>query len=221
MRTRFPQSPNGKGSQRWIQLLVNDHPKLLDRAIGIGRIAWTSPLRSDDFAEYRDGAAFDRMGATLAKRPLNAFWPDGGPQWDALGRADSGEFIILEAKAHIPEMFSKPCGAGATSLKRIVRSLDEVKHAMRARPGLDWSQRFYQYANRLAHAYLLNRANLLPARLVFLNLIGDPDMDGPETRASWEAAIEVVHEALGIRSRVPSYVQDIFIDVRPSPPVLA
>jgi hypothetical protein len=211
MRTRFPQPQSKKGSQRWIQSLVNDHSAVLDTAIGLGPITWRSPLRADDFAEYRDNPAFEQLGATLARRPLNTFWPAGGPQWDGLGRARSGEFVLLEAQAHIPEMFSNPCGAAGTSLKRILKSLDEAKAALRARPGLDWSLRFYQYANRLAHAYLMNQLNRLPAKLVFLHLIGDPDMDGPETRASWEAAVEVVHEALGIRGRVPSYVQDAFV----------
>jgi hypothetical protein len=221
MRTRFPQPESKRGSQRWIQALVNDHPTVLEAAIGLGPITWCSPLRADDLAEYRDTPAFDRMGARLARRPLNTFWPAGGPQWDALGCARSGEFVLLEAKAHIPEMFSNPCGAAGASLKRILRSLSETKAALRARPGLDWSQRFYQYTNRLAHAFLMNQLNRLPTKLVFLHLVGDRDMDGPETRASWEAAIEAVHEAVGIRGRVPSYVRDVFIDVRSSPPVVA
>jgi hypothetical protein len=201
-------------------VLVNDHPDVLERAIGVGPIEWRSPLRSDDFAEYRDGPAFDRIGAVLNKRPLSTFWPSGGPQWDALGRAESGELLIVEAKAHVPEMFSNPTGAAGNSLKLVLKSLDETREGMRARPGLDWSQRFYQYANRLAHAYLLSKLNHLPARLVFLNCVGDAKVDGPETRAAWEAGIQVAHEALGIRGRVPKYLQDVFVDVRPSPPVV-
>jgi hypothetical protein len=30
----------------------------------------------------------------------------------------------------------------------------------------------------------------------------------------WEAAIAVMHEALGIRGKVPRYVHDVFVDVR-------
>jgi hypothetical protein len=85
---------------------------------------------------------------------------------------------------------------------------------------LDWCQRFYQYANRLAHAYLVHQLNALPCRLVFLHFIGDSDMGGPETKESWEAPIAVVHEALGLTGRVPRYIGDAFIDIRPSPPVV-
>ena len=38
-------------------------------------------------------------------------------------------------------------------------------------------------------------------------------MNGPETAREWQAAIDVLHEALGIRGRVPSYVSEVFIDV--------
>jgi hypothetical protein len=39
-------------------------------------------------------------------------------------------------------------------------------------------------------------------------------MRGPETEREWKAAITVLHEALGLRGRIPPYVSDIFIDVR-------
>jgi hypothetical protein len=58
-------------------------------------------------------------------------------------------------------------------------------------------------------------------RLVFLHFIGDVDMDGPSTRREWEAALTVLHEALGFRGRVPRYVAEIFIDVRPAVPAVA
>ncbi len=38
-------------------------------------------------------------------------------------------------------------------------------------------------------------------------------MNGPDTKPEWQAAIEVLHEALGIRGRVPPYVWDVFIDL--------
>jgi hypothetical protein len=221
MRTRFPQPLCTKGSQCWVQLLVNKHQSVLEEAIGVGPITWGSPLENDEYAEYRDQPAFDRIDAKPTKCPLSRFWPSGGPQWDALGRAQSSELIIVEAKAHIPEMFSNRTGAAGPSLNQIRKSLRKTKKGMRARPGLDWSERFYQYANRLAHAYWLQKVNGLPTRLVFLHFIGDAEMDGPETRASWEAAIEVAHEALGLRGRVPRYVQDAFIDVSRTPPVVA
>jgi len=211
---RFPQPAGHKGSLRWIQQLVNEHANILDGAIGLGRIDWRSPRADDDFAEYRDQAFLDRLNVELQTVPLAKFWPARGPQWDALGRARSGEIILVEAKAHIPEIMSSGSKASHDSLAKIRKAFAATESALRAKPGLDWAERFYQYATRLAHAHLLHKLNRVPTRLAFVYFIGDPDLDGPTTRREWEAAITVLHEALGISGRVPGYVTDVFIDIR-------
>ena len=211
--SRFPQKKAIRGSQRWLQFFVNERPDYLNKTIGLGNIKWLSPLMSDEFAEYRDKAFLDLLGIQLKSYPLSDFWTNGGPQWDALGISESGEAILVEAKAHIQEIFSPPSQASPESLKRIVKSLAETSSAFHAQPGLDWSCRFYQYANRLAHAFFLNKLNNVPTRLLFIYFTGDTEMNGPETAREWQAAIDVLHEALGIRGRVPSYVSEVFIDV--------
>jgi hypothetical protein len=219
---RFRQSPGNRGSQRWIQRAIELAPRELSDAIGCGPVEWRSPLVSDEYAEYRDQAFLDRLGITLQKRSLESFWPVGGPQWDALGVARSGEVVLVEAKAHISEMLSSASGATAVaSVDRIRQSLHETASALGAGPGVDWSQRFYQYTNRLAHGYLLQELNGIPTRLIFLYFTGDTDMGGPETAREWRAAIEVLHEALGIRGRVPRYVADAFLDVNRLQPLAA
>jgi len=60
----------------------------------------------------------------------------------------------------------------------------------------------------------------VPTRLVYVYFVGDPDLDGPTGKREWVAAINVLHEALGIRGRVPSYVVDVFVDIRTQPPTL-
>lgn len=211
--SRFVQQPGSRGSQRWLQHFVNHDPLALDAAIGVGPIKWLSPLSSDDFAEYRDKAFLDRLGITLPRRPLDSFWPSRGPQWDALGRADSGECVLVEAKAHIAEVFSPKTAASEASAQVIRHALAETTAGLGALPGLDWSLRFYQYANRLAHAYLLQQLNDVPTILVFLYFVGDKDMNGPASRAEWEGAIQVLHEALGMRGRLRNYVRDAFLAV--------
>ncbi|MDP2754285.1 MAG: hypothetical protein Q8P40_07840, partial [Nitrospirota bacterium] len=171
--SRFPQKKATRGSQRWLQFFVNERPDYLNKTIGLGNIKWLSPLMSDEFAEYRDKAFLDLLGIRLKNRLLSDFWPNGGPQWDALGFSESGEAILVEAKAHIQEIFSPPSQASPKSLKRILKSLDETSSALRAQPGLDWSRRFYQYANRLAHAFLLKELNDIPIRLLFIYFTGD------------------------------------------------
>ncbi len=212
--TRIRQGRKLRGSQRWIQDLVNTYPEVLDEAIGLGKIDWRSPLVEDDYAEYRDEAALDRIDFHLRHRSLESFWPTRGPQWDALGKAESGEAILVEAKAHIGELFSGATRASETSARKIRASLREVMTGLHAKPGLDWSSRFYQYTNRLAHGYLLSRLNKLHCRLVFLYLIGDTEMNGPGTRAEWEAATRVLHEALGLPRSPARFVAEVFVDLR-------
>ena len=78
--SRFVQQRSSRGSQRWIQELVNDHPIILEDAIGMGRIEWISPLASDGYAEYRDNAFLDCIEIKPLKRSLLSFWPPRGPQ---------------------------------------------------------------------------------------------------------------------------------------------
>lgn len=216
---RFPQPRGTKGSLRWIQYLVNEHPDVLTRSIGLGSVDWCSPRADDEYAEYRDQAFLDRLGVKLVKRTLADFWPPRGPQWDALGRAASGEAVLVEAKAHVAELLSPPTQATDASAGLIRHSLSEAASALGATPGTDWSQRFYQYGNRLAHAWLLAEVNALPVRLAFVHFIGDADMGGPTSRREWEAASMVLHEALGLRGRMPRYVTEAFIDVRSPVPI--
>jgi hypothetical protein len=201
--------------------LVNRYPTVLDSAIGSGRIDWRSPLASDEFAEYQDGEFLGRLGLTLKMRTLGDFWPSGGPRWDALGRAEDGTAILVEAKAHLAELFSPPSRAAVDSLARIRRALEEVAKDLAATPGCDWTMRFYQFTNRLAHGHLLQRLNGVPTQLVFLYLIGDAEMDGLRTRREWEAVLAVLDEALGLRGRMPTYVTHAFIDVSGPVPLVA
>src|SRR5206468_6978510 len=157
--SRFPQKLCARGSQRWMQWFVNHAPLVLDSEIDLGPIDWRSPLRDDGYAEYRDAAFLERLGITLPRRPLDTFWPRGGPQWDALGRAASGEAVIVEAKAHLNELYSPATAASESSLSLIRASLAEAARVMNVPAGFEWSKQFYQYANRLAHGYFLNQVN--------------------------------------------------------------
>jgi hypothetical protein len=58
---RVKQPKGNKGSLKWIQMVVNDYPfilnkqinKFLDRNLDLP-IEWLSPRADDDYAEYRD-----------------------------------------------------------------------------------------------------------------------------------------------------------------------
>jgi hypothetical protein len=210
-----------KGSQKWLQLLVNDKPEILSRELAPAlrlnsndRIEWLSPLYDDASAEYSDEAFLIRLNVLLPRTPLENFWPKRGPVWDGLGRTSRGDIILLEAKAHIAEMVSPPTAAGKTSLPQIRKSLDETKRYLGSQSLHDWGSTFYQYTNRLAHLYLLRVLNGLPAYLVFLHFINATDMAGPTTREEWEGANTLLHNFLGInRHKLSAYVIGAYVDV--------
>lgn len=219
--SRVPQKRALKGSQRWIQTLVNEHPQVLNAAIGITDITWLSPLANDKYAEYRDATFLERLDIGSLRPALESFWPAGGPQWDALGRAQSGEVVLVEAKAHIPELLSPATQATDDSLTLIRRSLSETASALGATPGMDWALRFYQYTNRLAHGHFLHNIHGVRTRLVFLYIVGDGDVNGPEHRSEWEAALIVLYEALGLRGKRLRFKVDSFVDIRGPSPIVA
>jgi len=219
---RVPFEAAARGSQRWIQLAVNDHAAFLDLAIrealGFSEpepITWLSPLREDEYAEYRDKGFIERLKLKLPTHPLKEFWPRRGPQWDALGRTDSDSVLLVEAKANLPELVSPASQASATSTSLIQRSLREVQEFLGVEANIDWTGKLYQFANRIAHLYLLRKLNQIPAYLVFVYFIGDKEVGGPGSVSEWKAALAVVKGVLGIgdRHRLSRYMADVFIDV--------
>lgn len=219
---RFPQSKGARGSLKWTQVVVNECPELINDSLREAcklphntPIRWLSPIRTDQFAEYRDQAFLDLLGIHLEKRSLRTFWPGRGPQWDALARSNSGEVFLVESKAHITEMISPGTKASSKSKMLIDRSLKEMQTYIGIHPAVDWSKVLYQYTNRLAHLYLLRELNGVPAFLVFLYFMRDCEMDGPSTPYEWESAIQVVKGVLGLRKghKLSHFVLDVFIDV--------
>lgn len=209
-----------RGSQKWIQLLVNEKPQFLDsivaRELNLSeddRIDWLSPLESEGYTEYFDKASLDKLGVKLNRRPLTSFWPKNGPHWDALGKtAVSQKLLLVEAKSHIRELVSS-VRASPASQQKIRKSLDETRRFLNSSSTVDWSVGFYQYVNRLAHLYLL-RQNDLPAYLIFVYFLNDYEMSGPTTVEEWQAALNLLHAYLGLgRHKLQKYTIEVFIDV--------
>ena len=226
-----------RGSRKWLQVLVNCRPHPLDQAIAQrladppGDIDWVSPLLSDHYAEYRDQSFLDRLSGSryfrTPERPqqqLADFWPRFGPQWDGLAVTDKGQVLLMEAKAHIPEMVTAPTQArGESALQKIQASLGTIKSFVNSKAPVDWSNSFYQYANRLAHLYWMRELNGHDAYLVNLFFVNDREMNGPVSEAEWQAAIRLQEVFLGVRQSsqtgyaldpwVGAYSLDVFIDV--------
>ena len=217
---RFPQPLGTKGSQKWIQKLVNEKPQLLNLQIKKNLnlpedegIRWLSPVKSDEYAEYRDQAFLNLLNVKLEKIPLAQFWPKRGPQWDALAKSSTGKLLLVEAKSHISELISTLKAEDEGSMRRIQRSLEETKHYLNSKVRFEWTQCFYQYTNRIAHLYLL-RMNDLPAYLVFVYFLNDVEMKGPTTLHEWEGAVKLLKSYLAIgRHKLQKFITEIYIDV--------
>ncbi|MGE0034380.1 MAG: hypothetical protein AB7S93_01975 [Xanthobacteraceae bacterium] len=199
---RVIQDRGNKGSLKWIQRAINDAPDYFDSRVrsqlpDVARIEWLSPLADDGFAEYRDKSFLERIGHPELSAALSEFWPSRGPQWDALGRADGGEILLVEAKAHIREMLSEGSKASEKSLDRISASLDATAAALRASPLIPWTGALYQTANRIAHLKFLIDHDV-PARLLFVCFLDDNEMSGPTSIEEWQGAIELSRCLLGL-----------------------
>ncbi|MBR9802641.1 hypothetical protein GYB59_13570 [bacterium] len=224
-----PKSKPARRSQRWMQFFANERRDLLNDLIyqstGIptnDSIEWRSPLADDDFAEYFDQAFLDRLGVSPLEKPLNQFWPNGGPHWDGLAITQSGEVILVEAKANIVEFATDPSAAGEESKPAILDSLGEVQQFMRIgekrrRPEL-WFNAFYQYANRIAHLYYLRELNGIPTHLICLDIINDPDSgeDAVKSADEWKSLVRLAEACLGISrtKRLMKHVHHIHVDVK-------
>ena len=218
--TRCPQLRGERGSLKWIQRAVNYHPEVLNEPIlrklpGARAVEWRSPLEADEFSEYRDAEFLERIGAANLADELRSFWPRRGPQWDALARTDSGEVLLVEAKAHIGEVCSTPAKASDASRQQIEAALKKTASFLNAKPRAPWATCFYQLTNRIAHLYFL-RKHRVPAWLVLVNFLNDGEMRGPASAAEWEAAYQVVWHVLGVdkRHKLAPYIVEVHPDVR-------
>jgi hypothetical protein len=216
---RCPQPNAAKGSLKWLRVAVEATPQLLEDALPLApgeTMHWLSPTRCDEWAEYRDGAFLDRLGISHCREELAGFWPKGGPQWDGLARTSPGKLILVEAKAHVAEMFSSCSATSHRSKARIRSSLAAAKRHYGAPAHVHWTFPFYQYTNRLAHLHWLRSICGLDAHLLFVYFLHDEGFGHrPATAAEWVAALAVVHESIGLRGKVPEeIVHSAYIDVR-------
>jgi hypothetical protein len=215
---RFEQSNNSHGSLKDIQILVNEKNNLLDielkkqlnKEIAVN---WGSPLKNDNYSEYRDDDFLNIIGANKISIPLIDFWPKMGPQWDALGSYNDMLFLV-EAKAHITELESSGTGASEDSKKLIENSLNDVKKYLNVDAKYNWTGTYYQYTNRIAHLYYLRVLNKLDAYLIFVYFLNDASVNGPKQINEWENGITKLYQAIGLEKNnlFSNYIIDVFID---------
>jgi hypothetical protein len=217
---RVKQNEGARGSLKWLQRLIARHSIILDEGLRDAglldrteAVEWHSPRKTDDWAEYRDADFLDVVGKAALKGLLEKFWPEQGPQWDALGSVGDKVFLV-EAKAHVSELKSSCSAKSKRSRDLIVQSVTETKDAMGIPHENDWLTGYYQYANRLAHLHFL-RQHGVDAYLIFVYFVGETGMPGaPIDRARWESGVNDAHKHLGIvKDREVPGVVNLYVDV--------
>jgi hypothetical protein len=219
--TRIIQKSDGRGSLKDIQVLINKNQDVIDKLLKSNfndlaneQIIWSSPIEQDDYAEYRDNDFLLKVGLDPKVIHLDTFWPLRGPQWDALAKTESGKIVLVEAKANIQEIVSPATRAGEDSKKLIKESLNETKEFLNRTNNIDWTDKFYQYTNRLAHLYFLREKCKKPTFLVNIYFMGDETVSGPKTKQEWDEALKDMYTYLGLsQHKLSKYIANIFIDV--------
>jgi hypothetical protein len=117
----------------------------------------------------------------------------------------------MEAKANWPE-FCSPATTAKAGFKTIERALGKVKTRWGVHRFFSWTGSYYQFANRLAALYTLEK-HQIPALLVGVYIYGDQFPDGtpcPATAEEWEPLLAARRLTLGL-SAEPDGVRDVFL----------
>lgn len=212
-----------KGSKYWMQVLVSlDEGKILTEEIQkkdstIGNITWISPLKEYDYEEYKLNNNNPNLSVLgICKKDMD-FWPNGQPQWDAIGYVSSEPktIILVEAKAHLNEMNSSCTAKSDESKKLIENTLKEtyenLTHDKSKKFDKDiWMGKYYQLGNRLAFLNKLKEKGY-NVKLVLLNIVNDPTFEAVSDEKWIEHYDEVFTELLESK-KVPNDVIILNLD---------
>lgn len=213
------------GSQLQIQIYVNRRSEELSQKVIQGlpdlaslhpRLNWVSPLEKDRFIEYQNTAFLKACGLEHLSAELKAFWPRGGPVWDALASVElqkdktSKGILLVEAKSCPAEIYGSGCKASPKSRKKIEDALNRTKKWCGVSADNDWTGPLYQSANRMAHLYFFRKIAGVPAWLANIYFLND--RHSPTDREEWQNQLKKVKAELGISGLDISYMADIFVE---------
>ena len=158
------------------------------------------------------------LGVEVKNCPLECFWPRGGPFWDALGKTDRSQILLVESKSYIGEMRGKGSGASnPKSVRKIASTLKKTQEFLGGSESVDWfSSPYYQYANRLAHLYHFVELNGIDAYFLAIYFLNDRNMGGPHSSDHWEDAIQRQYADMMLPQdhRLRDRIIELFLDVR-------
>jgi hypothetical protein len=233
------------GSQLQTQLYVNRRSDELtksvlsalpDLAARKPTVTWVAPLESASFDEPQDAGFLRTLRFAEHEAELKAFWPKGGPVWDALARCTlqdgSTGALLAEGKNYPDEMYSTGSQVGSSASDRSRANKRQIEKAigwaqeqlglavntarwMEAVDAARPSSSLYQTANRIAHTLWLRSVGV-DAWLCHLLFVRDTRF-GHSTEDEWVAAIAHAEQLLGIdEAKIPfighTYLQALDVE---------
>ena len=215
----------GYGSEWQLTRFLGRHPAyfsaLISEATDVQGLDWLDfDFKASDWLGDGEPLGLSFVEDSEIQDAFRAWWPHGSGimNWDAVGRGrdTSGVdcWVLVEAKGNFSELGSD-CGAGPKSLARISDALDETKTAFGASPTANWTNGYYQHANRLAVLYFLTKHDV-DAQLVNVYFYGSTKSDSlsPQTASEWQPAITAMKTHLGLDQHDYEHrAHDVFIDM--------
>jgi hypothetical protein len=146
------------------------------------------------------------------RKQWRTYWPQRGNihNWGAVGKLfyeDKQEWLLVEAKSHVDEIFSY-CGAKSTySNEKIKDALILTKKAFNAEQVTveKWLAPYYQYCNRLSMLHFLNERSKpkVLSNLIFLYFYGDEfrNRQCPKIADEWKPFIKKMYWHIGINEK--------------------
>lgn len=219
--------------QRYLRMRPDSLSSAVDAVVGGAVDAWLmdGPFWRASGSSYGAGEECRGLDFLPAKSDVRSdwasFWPMRGNtlNWDAVGRAHvhgAREWVLVEAKAHVREVFSS-CGAKSDqSRSQIGAAMEGAKASLGIGSGSDWMNGHYQFCNRLAALDFLTRRGV-SARLVFIYFCGEDasryraKVECPADERGWSAALGEMYRRVGWpgNSRLKDRVHDLFLPVLP------
>ena len=196
---------------RWLDFKFNDGRLVPDREL-CGIEFLDIP---DELTKWLGGKdRFEKAKKAVEKelRHGKYKWADVRQQsmmnWDVVGVADDGTFILGEAKAHTEEIHKGGCG-GNVKNKELIRAALRLPKEYFGAEGKDWLNSYYQLANRLYMVALLERCGLKAAFLYILftgdKFPGRANPDCPVCMAGWRKTLDDGYKGLGLAADAPVF----------------
>lgn len=197
---------NGYGSECHLLRWMGRHRRAFDVAVNaaLGLAGTSVDWLDSNFAPLKVWPDAELKGLEFiddvqVRSDWNTWWPTSGnnQNWDAvgwLGNPSARRPVLVEAKAHIGEIYSACTAKPHGGRPRIEQSLRDTALALGITDISKWLKPHYQLANRLAVLHFLQSRGFAP-QLLLIYFVGDQkssSRNSPQSIGEW--AIPLVNQ---------------------------